>query len=108
MAAIIPWLLAALGFGEVHSTGTITNDTLFHYVTVTFVDSSNTIKLYIDGVLKGTGTLNLPADVGSHLIRIGSNPAGTYFRGVLDEFRVFNRALSVSEIQNIMNNPILP
>ena len=98
----------SFGFGEVHSTGTITNDGLWHYVTVSFVDSSNTLRLYIDGVLSGTGTLNLPADVGSHAIRIGSNPAGTYFRGALDEFRVFSRALSQSEIQSIMSNPILP
>ena len=103
-----------LGFGcfgigpDVHSTGTITDDGLWHYVTVTFTDSSNTVRLYIDGVLSGNGTLNLPADVGSHAIRIGSNPGGTFFRGALDEVRVFNRALSQSEIQNVMNISIVP
>ena len=108
MAAIIRWPLAAIGLGEVHSTGTITNDGLWHYVTVTFVDSSNTLSFYIDGVLSGSGTLNLPADVAGHTIRIGSNPGGTFFRGALDEFRVFSRALSQSEIQSIMSTAILP
>ena len=103
--------LAFNGFGtgsEVHSTGTITNDGLWHYVTVTFTDSSNTVRFYIDGVASGTGTLNLPADVPSHIIKIGSNPGGAFMNGALDELRIFNRALSQSEIQSIMATPISP
>ena len=73
-----------------------------------FIDNSNTVTFYIDGVASGGGTLNLPADVASHVIKIGTNPGGTFFNGQLDEFRVFNRALSASEIQNIKNNAILP
>ena len=97
-----------IGAGEVHSTGTITNDSLSHYVTVTFVDSSNTIKLYIDGALSGSGTLNLPADGGSHVVKVGGHPAGHSFRGELDEFRVFSRALSATEIQTVMSTAIDP
>ena len=92
--------------GEIPSTGTITNDSLWHHVAVTFVDSSNTVTLYIDGVARGGGTLNLPADVSSHVVKIGGHPAGHYFRGQVDEFRIFSRALSASEIQTIMNNAI--
>ena len=72
---------------------------------MTFVDSSNTITFYIDGVASGSGTLNLPADVSSHVVKIGGHPAGHYFRGQVDEFRIFNRALSPSEVQSIMNDP---
>ena len=82
----------SFGVGEVHSTGTITNDGLFHYVTVSFVDSSNTIRLYIDGALSGTGTLNLAAGYRYPSSKSVPRPAG-YFRGVLDEVRIFNRAL---------------
>ena len=94
--------------GEVFSTGVITNDGLWHHVTVTFVDSTNTLSFYIDGVASGGGTLNLPADVASHVIKVGGHPAGHYFRGQMDEFRVFSRALSASEVLSVMNNPILP
>ena len=71
-----------LGFGayavnELFSTGVITNDGLWHHVTVTFVDSTNTLTFYIDGVASGSGTLNLPADVASHVIKVGGHPAGT-------------------------------
>ena len=95
------------GLGEVHSTGTIISDGLWHYVTVSFVDSSRTLRLYIDGVLSGTGTLNLPADDVSHAIRIGSNPGGSLTHGALDELRIFNRALSGREIVSIMGTAIV-
>jgi hypothetical protein len=96
----------SFGVGEAFSTGTFTNDGLWHHVAVTFVDGSNTITFYIDGVASGGGTLNLPADVGSHVVKLGSSPAPHYFRGQLDELRIFDRALSSSEVQSIMNNAI--
>jgi hypothetical protein len=37
--------------------------------------------------------------------RIGGNsPYGEYFRGIIDEARVYSRAVSATEIQTIMNN----
>lgn len=96
------------GVGGVSSTGTITNDGLWHHVAVTFVDSSNTVSFYIDGVASGGGTLNLPADVSTHVVKIGGHPHPHPFRGQIDEFRIFSRALSASEVQNMMNNPIPP
>ena len=40
-------------------------------------------------------------------MKIGGNPGGTFFRGQMDEFRIFSRALSASELQSIMNTPIV-
>ena len=97
----------SFGVGEVFSAGTITNDGLWHHVAITFIDSSNAVVFYIDGAASGGGTLNLPADGGSHVIKIGNN-GGSYFRGQMDEFRIFSRTLSASEVQSIMNNAILP
>ena len=92
--------------GDLVSPGTITNDGLWHHVAVTFVDSSNTVSFYIDGVASGGGTLNLPADVSTHVVKIGGHPHPHPFRGQLDEFRLFGRALSASEVQSVMNNAI--
>ena len=91
------------GKGEVSSTGTITNDGLWHHVALTFVDSSNTVTFYIDGVASGGGTLNLAADGASHVVKLSGFGS---FRGVIDEFRIFSRALSVSEVQTVMNSAI--
>lgn len=40
---------------------------------------------------------------------IGGNTAyGEYFQGLIDEVRVYNRALSQTEIQTDMNTPLVP
>jgi hypothetical protein len=40
-----------------------------------------------------------------NLFRMGRNRNGnTYFKGVIDELRIYNRALSASEIQAIYSN----
>jgi Concanavalin A-like lectin/glucanases superfamily len=75
---------------------------------VTFTDNTNTVNFYIDGVASGGGTLNLLADVSTHVVKIGGHPHPHPFRGQIDEFRIFSRALSASEVQNMMNNPIPP
>jgi hypothetical protein len=35
-------------------------------------------------------------------------PYGEYFQGLIDEVRVYNRALSVTEIQTDLNSPVTP
>jgi hypothetical protein len=40
-------------------------------------------------------------------LRIGGNAVfGEYFRGIIDEVRVYNRALTAADIQVDMNTPI--
>ncbi len=57
-----------------------------------------------NGVLVGT----IPASQlnSSVNVNIGRRLAGYYFNGIIDEVRIYNRALSQSEIQTDMNNPI--
>ena len=99
---------SCFGVGGVSSASTITNDGQWHHVAVTFVDSSNAVSLYIDGIAEGNGTLNLPLDVGGHVVKLGGHPDGHYFRGLIDEFRIFNQALSSTTVQSMMNNAIPP
>ena len=33
---------------------------------------------------------------------------GNYFNGIIDQVRIYNRALSAAEIQTDMNTPIVP
>jgi hypothetical protein len=80
------------------STGPILDNT-WHHISGTFQGS--TIKIYIDGVLKSTVTLS-PGETPLSNTRdlfIGRHYAlGRYFRGTIDEVRIYNRALSDSEI----------
>ncbi|HEX6667758.1 MAG TPA: LamG-like jellyroll fold domain-containing protein [Solirubrobacterales bacterium] len=66
-----------------------------------------TMRLYANGVEVGTkaATGSMPNTTGA--LRIGGNaPWGEYFSGLIDEVRVYNRALSASEIEADMNIPV--
>jgi chitodextrinase len=67
------------------------------------------MRLYINGVEAAnksrTGTLQSTTTP----LRIGTNsPYGEFFLGLIDEVRIYNRALSAAEIQTDMNTPIGP
>ena len=75
----------------------------WHHVAVTYDAASTTMKLYRDGQLRSTRTDVDPVDEGN-MVRIGAfNDAANSFTGTMDEVRIWNRALSPSEIANTMN-----
>ncbi|MCG2695492.1 LamG domain-containing protein, partial [Candidatus Parcubacteria bacterium] len=61
-----------------------------------------TMKIYIDGTLEDTNTDfsgNLPTNDGN--VRIGADYQSTpdnFFSGLIDEARIYNRALSADEV----------
>ena len=88
-------------------------DTTWHHIAVTFVDATNTLRFYVDGTLRTTATKALEADGASHLVTLGNHllggpPGINAFSGLLDEVRLYSRALTQSEIQTDMATPIAP
>jgi hypothetical protein len=66
-----------------------------------------TIRLYVNGVQVGSRALTGPIATSTGALRIGGNAVwGEYFKGLIDEVRVYNRALSAGEIQLDMVTPI--
>ena len=69
------------------------------------VRTGNAVKLYVDGVLDGSGTAPGATNVSSGgTVLIGDNPyinKNVKFGGLLDEIRVFGRQLSGTEIQTL-------
>jgi glucose/arabinose dehydrogenase/PKD repeat protein len=66
-----------------------------------------TLRLYVNGtqVASKPQTGNIPASTGA--LRIGGNSIwGEYFAGLIDEVRVYSRALTAGEIQTDMATPI--
>jgi hypothetical protein len=91
----------ATAFGALVLGQTVPSTNGWNYVAVTY--NGSTITTYINGVLAATGNepgANLCS--GAPLI-IGSwwEGAPAYFQGSVDEVRVYNRALSQSEITQI-------
>lgn len=89
----------------------------WHHVAATY-DGFN-MRIYVDGVLKATqeatGTITTipPADLNTtinpNLFVIGNQPGFTeFYRGKLEEAKVWNRALNQCEIINNMNCELQP
>ena len=83
----------------------------WHFVALTF--NGTDIKIYLDGALKDSlqvsgsiaythdNSLMIRNDAGS-----GSSPTGDYFKGSIDEVKIYNRALAGSEIVTHYNEII--
>jgi hypothetical protein len=94
---------------ETTNATNLSADTVYHVAGV-YDTSSQTVKLYINGILEGsTTTGTIPSSIGDDAgeISIGAEDTGgtpaNYFDGHIDEVRVYNRALSPTEITNLYN-----
>jgi PKD repeat protein len=71
--------------------------------------SQGTVRLYIDGSLAGSKAVPGAVANAAGPLRIGGNAIwGEYFSGLIDELRVYNRALSAAEIQTDMTVAVGP
>jgi hypothetical protein len=67
------------------------------------------LRFYRDGVLEDSRLVGGVLPVSSQPLRIGGNQVwGEWLAGVIDEVRVYNRALSQPEIAADMTSPITP
>jgi chitodextrinase len=64
----------------------------------------STLRLYVNGAPAGSRAATGAIQTTTNPLWIGGNtPYGEYFQGLIDEVRVYNRALSQTEIQTDMN-----
>jgi hypothetical protein len=66
---------------------------------IVYTHSAGTQKLYVDGVLEDTANETFSTNIGE--IMLGSRPFGAYYEGILDEVRIYNRALSAAEVKRL-------
>jgi hypothetical protein len=63
--------------------------------------------MYVNGTLVGSRAASGAIATGTGVLRIGGNSVwGEYFKGLIDEVRVYNRALSAAEVQTDMSRAI--
>jgi len=90
-----------VGWFEVGFYNTIL-DNQWHHFASTFVGTN--MEFYFDGVLEGTNTFFGTPGSNNRDLFMGKHYAlGRHFEGVLDNIRVYNRALSEIEIQEFYN-----
>jgi hypothetical protein len=80
----------------------------WHLLTVTL--SGNAGTLYVDGAAAGTNTAMTlrPSSLGSttqNWIGRSEYSADPFLAGSVDDFRIYNRALSATEVQSLFQNP---
>ncbi len=93
-------------FVEKNDSGYDLRDNKWHHVAVTF-NRSGLATSYVDGIAKGT--LDISSASGVNLtgwptnIGFDSWTASSYFPGSIDDVRIYNRALSTTDVQNLYN-----
>ena len=88
----------------------ITKLTLNTWTHIASTYDGTTMRLYINGVQVSTFATTGNITATTNLLYIGGSPAlgAQYFTGLIDEVRIYNRALTQTEIQTDMNTPIAP
>ncbi len=72
-------------------------DTWYH-LAVTFSDTSDEVKFYLDGNQMGAGTLTRDLNPDNKDIQIGRSQYGEYFYGELDDIRLFDFIITPEEV----------
>jgi len=68
-----------------------------------------TLRLYVNGTQVSSRGQTGPIAISTNALQIGGDSIyGQYFPGTIDEIRIYNRALSATEIQSDMNIAITP
>jgi hypothetical protein len=76
-----------------------------NWYNVVFIKSGLTYSIYVNGILDGFSIVNRSSTYTSRVgLRIGSIGGTEIFKGTLDDVRVYNRALDVSEISYLSRN----
>jgi hypothetical protein len=92
--------------GTWHSTNYTTNiESLngeWHHMAGTY--DGNALKFYLDGVLSVTTTYASSIGTATHNVTLGENSqqTGRYFDGMLDDARIYRRALTQEEIMDVL------
>jgi concanavalin A-like lectin/glucanase superfamily protein/BACON domain-containing protein len=66
------------------------------------------VRLYLNGRLVASAPQKGPLAVGSGPLHIGGTELGQWFDGLIDEVRVYDRALTAGEVQLDLATPITP
>lgn len=92
-----------------YSTTTRSLNTWYHVAGV-YNASARTLDIYVNGVLvNGALSGTIPSSQFNNSavnVNIGRRAGGFYFNGIIDEVRIYNRALSLAEIQTDMSTPL--
>jgi hypothetical protein len=68
------------------------------------VYTGTSMSLYIDGELASSTAFTLNEVFGNDIYTFGGSPGINYYKYVLDDVKMYNRALSASEVTYLANH----
>ncbi|WP_296313785.1 LamG-like jellyroll fold domain-containing protein [Winogradskyella sp. UBA3174] len=94
------------GTDQVLRSNTSIPDDIWHHVAVIY--DGTEVAIYIDGVLDISANRSPPTDTNEsfYIAAAGKNTPTQYFRGNIDEVKVWDTALSVDQLRFVMNQEI--
>jgi glucose/arabinose dehydrogenase/PKD repeat protein len=91
----------AAGYVAASMTGTLTKGVWSH---LAIVWNGSTAQFYVNGVLVNSATLSATITARSNPLQIGADAdPGQFYRGLLDDVRIYNRAQTAAEVVADMN-----
>ena len=90
-------------------SATVRSLNTWYHVAGVYNAAARTLDIYVNGVRDNgvlTGTIPASQINSAVNVNIGRRSGGYYFNGIIDEMRIYNRALSQAEIQADMNTPV--
>jgi len=96
------WALVRTTVGIALADSDVTAEVDRWYHLVGTYDNSN-LKIYVDGVLKATTSHSGTILTNGVEFAVGRSVTGEYINAIIDDVRVYNRALSQAEIIRVMN-----
>jgi Concanavalin A-like lectin/glucanases superfamily len=90
-------------FGQVWSGSTFDTGRWYH---MAIVRSGLDFRMYVDGVLSGETHETASISLQGNYLQVGNDPTfsdsyGHFFHGNIDDIRIYDRALSPAEIQDV-------
>ena len=93
--------------GTVRWIGGPTASPIGSWTHIALTYNGSQLVLYVNGVQVASAAVSGVIQASSSALWIGGNqPYGEYFNGLIDDVRVYNRALSQPEIQTDMSTPL--
>jgi hypothetical protein len=96
-----------LGCGQNHGSNTIASTgqvPLGQWTAVDCVFTGSGLQIYINGQPSGSGGSSQPPGTTTGPVRIAKSIAGAFFSGLIDDVRIYNSALTASNILALYNS----
>lgn len=107
LGKLMPYAYASGGAASYRTSNTSINTGTWVYCVGVYQGSTSTLNVYVNGVLDNgtlTGTVPAALNSGASTVVIGNVNSGSYyFNGSMGEIKIYNRALSATEVAQNFN-----